>query len=116
MQPDTVLPHLVEALDDRELVRPAAVAIAAYGPAARSIVPGLASALLQVLAETEYANVDALVQAIETTATDPAAVLRQLLDDWDAKSRPPAEQILALRHPVPTGVHAPGAWFGEWRE
>jgi hypothetical protein len=116
MQPDTVLPHLVEALDDRELIRPAAVAIAAYGPAARAVVPRLASALLQALAETEYPNVDALAQAIEATAPDPAAVLRRVLEDCDAESRPPAEQILAQRHPVPTGAHAPGAWFGERRE
>jgi len=116
MQPETVLPHLLEALDDRALVRPAAVAIAAYGPPAGSEVPKLAAALLQALAETEYDNVDALVCAVEATAADPAAELRRVLDDCDAESRPQAEQILAHCHPVSTGAGAPGAWFGEWRQ
>jgi hypothetical protein len=116
MQPETVLPHLVETLDDRALVRSAAVAIAAYGPVARCEVPKLAAALLQALAETEYGNMDALVCAVEATAADPAAELRRVLDDCDAESRPQAEQILAHCHPVPTGAGAPGAWFGEWRQ
>ena len=113
MQPEKVVPNLVETLADRDLVRPAAVAIAAYGPAARPAVPKLASALLTALAETEYANVDSLVQAIESTAADPTAEIRQVLAVCDAESRPQAEQILADRHPIPTGARAPGAWFGE---
>ena len=106
MQPEKVVPNLVETLADRDLVRPAAVAIAAYGPAARPAVPKLASALLTALAETEYANVDSLVQAIESTAADPAAEIRQVLAACDVESRPQAEQILADRHPVPTGARA----------
>ncbi len=114
MQPEMVVPNLMEALDDRDLVRPAAVAIAAYGPAARSAVPRLASSLLRALAETEYAHVDSLVHAIEATAVDPAAELRQVMTACDEESRPQAEEILADRHPVTTGTGAPGAWFGEW--
>ena len=53
MQPDKVLPNLVLALDDRNLVRPAAAAIATYGCAARHTVPTLRAALLKALAETE---------------------------------------------------------------
>jgi HEAT repeat protein len=114
LQPEEVVPSLLEALDDRDLLRPAAVAIAAYGPAARSAVPSLASALSKALAETEYADVDSLVYALEATAADPAAELRQVLAACDAEFRPQAEQILADRYPVPTGAQAPGAWFGEW--
>jgi hypothetical protein len=113
-QPEEVVPNLLEALDDRDLLRPAAVAIAAYGPAARSAVPSLAAALSKALAETEYADVDSLVYALEATAADPAAELRRVLAACDAEFRPQAEQILADRHPVPTGARAPGAWFGEW--
>ena len=39
MQPEKVVPNLVDMLDDRDLLRPAAMAIAAYGPAARPVVP-----------------------------------------------------------------------------
>ena len=113
MQPEKVVPNLVEALDDHALLPPATMAIAAYGPAARSAVPKLTSALLKALAETEYSDVDCLVQAIEATAADPASELRQVLADCDAELRPQAEQILADRNPVPTGTGAPGAWFGE---
>jgi hypothetical protein len=113
LQPEKVVPYLVEALEERGLVRPAAMAIAAYGPAARPAVPRLASALLRALAETEYADVDALVHAIEATAADPEAELRQVLAACDAETRPQAVRILADRHPVPTGEVAPGAWFGD---
>jgi len=114
MQPETVVPSLAEALDDREVVRTAAVAMAAYGASARSAVPQMASALLRALAESEYTAVDCLVHAIEATAADPAAELGQVLADCDAELRPQARQVLADRHPVPTGARAPGAWFGEW--
>ena len=113
LQPEKVVPNLVDVLDDRDLIRPVAVAIAAYGQAAQSVVPRLASALLKALAETKYSDVDCLVHAIEATAADPVAELRQVLADCDEELRPQAEQILADRHPVPTGVGAPGAWFGE---
>jgi hypothetical protein len=66
------------------------------------------------LAETEYADVDSLVYALEATAADPAAELHRVLAACDAEFRPQAEQILADRHPVSTGTHAPGAWFGDW--
>jgi hypothetical protein len=115
MQPDKIVPMLVESLDDHNLVRPAAVAIAAYGPAARSAVPGLASALLKALDETRYTDVDSLVHAIEATAADPAAELSRALADCDDESRPQAVEIIADRHPVPTGTDAPGAWFGQRR-
>ena len=113
MQPEKVVPNLVDALDDRDLLRPAAMAIAAYGPAARPAVPNLASALLKALAEAKYDDVDCLVHAIEATAADPLAELRQVLADCDAELRPQAEQILADRRPARTGTSAPGAWFGE---
>jgi hypothetical protein len=116
MQPETVLPPLLEALADRHLARPAAVAIAAYGPVARWAVPRLAAALLQALAKAEYANVDGFVHAVGATAADPEAELGRVLDDCDSESRPQAEHILANCHPVPTGASAPGAWFGEWRQ
>lgn len=116
LQPEEVVPCLVEALEERGLVRPAAMAIAAYGPAARPAVPRLASALLRALAETEYADVDALTYALEKTAADPEAELRQVLAACDAETRPQAVQILGDRHPVPTGEVAPGAWFGEQRQ
>ena len=111
-QPEKVVPNLMETLDDRDLVRPAAMAIAGYGPAAQSAVSNLASALLKALVEAEYANVDSLVYAIESTAVDPVAELRQVLAACDAESRPQAEQILADRHPVPTGAGAPGVVRG----
>lgn len=113
MQPEKVVPNLMDVLDDRDLLWPVAMAIAAYGPAARSTVPRLASALLKALAKTEYGNVDCLVHAIEATAADPVAELRQVLADCDEELRPQAEQILADRQLVPTGTSAPGAWFGE---
>ena len=113
MQPGKVVPNLVDVLDERDLLRPVTVAIAAYGPAARSAVPRLALALLKALSETEYSNVDCLVHAIEATAADPVTEFHQVLADCDEELRPQAEQILANRHPVPTGTAAPGAWFGE---
>ena len=113
LEPDKVLPYLVLALEERKLVRPVAAALAAYGSAARSVVPKLAAALLWALNHSEYGDVDYLVQAIEATAADAAAELRQVLDECDAELRPQAEQILADRHPVGTGSWAPGAWFGE---
>ena len=113
MQPENVVPNLVDAIDDSDLLRPAVTAIAAYGPAARPAVPRLASALLKALAQTEYDSVDGLVHAIKATAADPAAEFRQVLADCDRELRPQAEQILADHHPVPTGIAAPGAWFGE---
>ena len=113
MQPEKVVPNLVELLDDRELIRPAAMAIAAYGPAARQAVPKLTSALLVALVATEYSDVDCLIHAIEATAADSVAELHQVLAECDAELRPQAEQIIADRRPVPTGAGAPGAWFGE---
>ena len=113
MQPEKVLPNLVLALDERPLVRRAAAAIAAYGCAARPVVPKLTTALLRALAATEYGDVDCLVHAIEATAADPTAELHQVLADCDAELQPQAEQILADRRPVPGGAGAPGAWFGE---
>lgn len=112
LQPETVLPHLAEVLENGNLVRPAAVAIAAYGPAAQAIMPRITMALLQALAVTEYANVDGLVHAIQQVAADPVAELRQVLEDCDDESRPQATLILAHCHLVPTGADAPGAWFG----
>jgi hypothetical protein len=114
MQPENVVPNLVDAIDDSDLLRSAVTAIAAYGPAARPAVPRLTSALLTAMAKTEYDNVDCLVHAIEATSADPAAEFRHVLADCDKELRPQAERILADRHPVPTGTSAPGAWFGEW--
>ena len=113
LQAEKVVPNLVDALDDRDLLRPAAMAMAAYGPAARPAVPNLASALLTALAETEYGNVDCLVHAIEATAADPVAELRQVLADCDRELRPQAEQILADRHPVPMGAGAAARGLGD---
>ncbi len=113
MQPETVVPSLVDSLEERSLLPPVTAAIAAYGPAARSAVPQLASALLRALATTEYKEVDCLVQAIEATADDPGAEIRQVLDNCDEELRPVAEQILADRRAVATGFAAPGAWFGQ---
>lgn len=113
MQPENVVPNLVEMLDDRDLLRPLVMAIAAYGSAARSAMPKLTSELLQSLARSEYSNVDCLVHAIEATAADSAGELREVLAACDDELRPLAEQILAARHPVPTGAFALGAWFGE---
>ncbi len=97
MQPETVVPSLVESLDERNLLSPVTAAIAAYGPAARSAVPQLATALLRALATTEYREVDCLVQAIEATADDPGAEIQQVLDNCDEELRPVAEHILADR-------------------
>ena len=113
MEPEKVLPHLVLAIDERRSVRPAAMAIAAYGCDARSIVPKLDAALFKALNETEYGDVDCLVHTIEATAADPTAELRQVLADCDEELRPQAEQILVDRHPVGTGGSAPGARFDE---
>jgi HEAT repeat protein len=113
MQPGTVVPHLVLTMDERHLICPAAVAIAAYGESARSAVPKLGATLLWALTTTQYGIVDCLVHAIEATAADSAAELRQVLADCDAEQRPQAEHMLAECDPVGTGAWAPGAWFGE---
>ena len=86
MQPEKAVPNLVALLGERDLVRPVAVAIAAYGAAARPAGPRLASALLRALAETDYANVDSLAFAVEATAADPAAEFRQVLAECDEEA------------------------------
>lgn len=113
MRSEEAVPNLAELLDDRNLVQPAALAIAAFGPAARSVVPGLVSALVSALMEVEYSNVDCLVHAIEAVALEPPQELAQVLAACDAESRPQAEHMLAARHPIPTAVLAPSTWFGQ---
>ena len=111
MQPDKVLPNLILAIENRNLVRPVAVAIAAYGCAARPVVTKLEGALLRALSEAEYGAVDCLVHAIEAAAADPAGELRQVLADCDREFQPQAEQLLADRQRVPVGStrRAPGS-------
>jgi HEAT repeat protein len=111
MRPEEVVPSLAELLDDRSQVQPAALAIAAFGPAARVVVPRLKSALVSALMEVEYSNVDCLVHAIEAVALDPPHELRHVLAACDAESRLQAEHMLAARHPISTFAPTPGALF-----
>jgi hypothetical protein len=112
MEPEEVVPRLMQALDDRIRIPPVAMALAAYGHAARSAVPSLTSALQEALARTEYVNADCLAHAIEATAADPAAEICNVLAECDEELRPQAEHMLA-DHPVWDDRYAPGRWFGE---
>jgi hypothetical protein len=112
MEPQKVVPHLVDALDEPILLRPAAAALAAFQRAAEQASPRLEAALQAALATTEYADVDCLARAVESVVADPQAGLLRVLAACDAELRPQAEYMLASRHPMPDVAYAPGAWFG----
>jgi HEAT repeat protein len=112
-QPETVVPVLMDRLDDprrRDTIETAAWALAQFGPAAVPALPRLLTVLRSQLGYCEGA-IDYLVYAVRAISPDADAELQQVVASCDADLQRQAEHLLPDLGPIAVPPGGRGWWF-----
>ena len=101
--PDKTIPVLIAALDDRVTLQAAAIALRAFGPAAKPAIPALVNAAQSGEEYARYHSIEALAKIDPQGPETLAALIRALGDEEESV------QSIAVRGLKPFGAKAGAA-------